>query len=106
MSIEWRVLSMNCLKNLDGLVDVVYEINWLCYAMVNGFDGATQGYAFVQYNPEVAYTPFNQLTQDQVIDWVKDAMGKDAVSQNEQQAIAFAQEKAMPKIVTPPLPWI
>ena len=105
MSIEWRILSMNCLKNLDGLSDVVYEINWLCYAMIEGFDGATQGFVFVEYNPEVPYIPFAELTQEQVIMWVKNSLGEMAVSQYEQQALAFAQEKAHPKTITPRLPW-
>jgi hypothetical protein len=105
MNIEWRVLSMKCFSNLDGLTDVVYEINWLCYATVDTFDGATQGFVCVQYNPDVPYTPFNELTQDQVLVWVKNAMGEVAVIQAEEQAATFANEKANPKTVTPPLPW-
>lgn len=105
MNIEWRVLSMNCFANQDGLTDVVYEINWLCYATDGTYDGATQGFVVVEYNPDAPYTPFNELTQDQVLVWVKNALGEIAVSQYEAQAISYAEEKASPKIVTPPLPW-
>lgn len=105
MNIEWRILSMKCFSNLDGLTDVVYEINWLCYATDGTFDGATQGFVVVQYNPDAPYTPFNELTQDQVLVWVKNTMGENSVLQAEQQALAFANEKANPKTVTPPLPW-
>jgi len=105
MNIEWRVLSMSCIANLNGLTDVVYEIQWLCYATDGTYDGATQGFVSVTYNPDVPYTPFNQLTQDQVLVWVKNALGENAVLQAEQQALAFANEKANPTIVNPPLPW-
>lgn len=105
MNIEWRVLSMKCYPNLDGLRDVVYEVNWLCYATDGTFDGATQGFVILQYNPETPYIPFNQLTQNEVLIWVKAAMGKNPVLQAEQQALAFANEKANPKTVLQNLPW-
>jgi hypothetical protein len=105
MTTEWRVLSMECLANEAGLTDVVYKINWLCYATINSQDGATQGFVVVEYNPDVPYTPFNQLTQNQVLDWVYPILGVNGVAQAEAQAIAIATQKANPTIVAPPLPW-
>lgn len=105
MTIQWSVLSMECISNENGLTDVVYKVNWLCYAK-NGFiDGASQGFVVVEYNPDVPYTPFNQLTQNQVLQWVYEVLGQDGISAAEAQASAIASQKATPIIVTPPLPW-
>lgn len=96
---------MECISNENGLTDVVYKVDWLCYAVDGTADGASQGFVAVEYNPDVPYVPFNQLTQEEVLQWVFDALGPDGITLAESQATATAAQKANPTIVAPPLPW-
>ena len=70
--------------------------------------GETAGaYGSVGFSdPEAGdYTPFDQLTKDQVIGWVKDALGAEQVASLEANVLAQIESQKNPTVVTPPLLW-
>jgi hypothetical protein len=64
------VIQMDTLPQVDGEANVVVSVNYL----VTGVDGANT--ASIQFNQQYtiqqgeAFTPYAQLTEDQVIGWV------------------------------------
>ena len=51
------------------------------------------------------FTPYEDLTQDQVVGWTKDALGDEQVAATEANVAAQIETQKNPPVVTPPLPW-
>lgn len=101
---NWVVTALNCLPNAPEGQDYVINVHWTC----NGTDGTYTGsvYSTCSFPVEskTNFTPFNQLTQQQVIDWCwANGVDKDSAEAAVAQQI---QNQIDPPIVTPPLPWI
>lgn len=101
-TITWSVTAMDCYPQEAGNDDVVFTVHWICA----GVDGE---YSTHVYNttsvpaPEGSFTPYADLTQEQVLGWVwANGVDKDATEAAVQQQI---DKQIDPPVVTPPLPW-
>jgi hypothetical protein len=101
-TITWLIEAMDCKPQEGDLTDVVITAHWRC----NGTDGTFSGtiYGTCSFSqPEGDFTPYADLTQEQVLGWCWNAgVDKDATEANIDQQIA---NQVNPPIVTPPLPW-
>jgi len=104
-TITWIVEQMDCYPTAEGETDVVFTVHW----RVNGVDGEYAGTSYgtqpVTYEAGSSFTPYADLTQDQVIGWVKDAMGPEQVASIEANVEKQVQDAMNPPVVSPPLPW-
>ena len=109
--ITWKIEQMSCYPEVDNYVDVVFSAAW----RVNGVDNTTgvSLYATVygaQYvSPYVEgqpFTPYSDLQESQVIEWVQSAMGEEQVAAINANIEHQIQSQINPPIVTPPLPWV
>jgi hypothetical protein len=106
--ITWQVQQMSCYPESGGETDVVFQVNWVCIAAVSAEPNATSvvnpGLTFVPM-PSGTFTPYDQLTQDQVLDWV---WGTEYFDKAGVEAATAAQLEQIvnPPVVTPPLPWV
>lgn len=97
-------MSLDCYSMIDGQKDVVFKIVW----QLLGADGAL--YSAIPATTEVPYiagqpfTPFNQLTEAEVIAWIDQYTSPEQIAYWE-LAIAENIEKQR-DIVAPPLPWV
>ena len=62
----------------DGFVVTVHYTVTAC-ADVGNFMASTYGTVSYTQQPEETYTPYDQLTKEQVIGWVQTSLGKDTV---------------------------
>lgn len=60
-------------------------------------------YADIPFNPDSSFIPFNNLTEDKVIQWAKEAMGPKRVSQFEDAVRLRFTPRTAP--VTVSAPW-
>jgi hypothetical protein len=101
-TINWIIEAMDCKPQEGNLTDVVITAHWRC----NGTDGTFNAtvYGTCSFSqPEGDFTPYADLTQEQVLGWCWNAgVDKDATEANIDQQIA---NQVNPPIVTPPLPW-
>jgi hypothetical protein len=101
----WAVQQMDAYPEEDGETDVVFNVHWT----LSGTDGTYQGYVYgtqgVTINPDEPFTPYADLTQDQVLGWVFAAMGAEQVASYEANVAQQIQDQINPPVVTPPLPW-
>ncbi len=101
-TINWIIEAMDCKPQEGDLTDVVITAHWRC----NGTDGTFSGtvYGTCSFSqPGEPFTPYDQLTQEQVLGWCwVNGVNKDATEANIDQQIA---NQVNPPIVTPPLPW-
>jgi hypothetical protein len=99
---NWSILSMVTQKQLDGLTDVVIQANWMC----NDDNNIVRNSASVTFNPpQATFTPYDQLTQAQVLQWVFDALGADQVAAIESELQTQLDIVQNPPVVMLPNPW-
>jgi hypothetical protein len=101
-TINWLIEAMDCKPQEGDLTDVVITAHWRC----NGTDGTYNAtvYGTCSFSqPGEPFTPFDQLTQEQVLGWCwASGVNKDATEANIDTQIT---NQVNPPIVTPPLPW-
>lgn len=103
---QWSIQALDCLPQVDGEVDYVVTAHWTVSATDGTYTSSAYGTQGFTYNGGKNFTPFNELTQDQVIGWVQEGMGIDAVVQLQQSLDKQIANQINPPVVTPPLPWV
>lgn len=100
--ITWSITALDCKPQEGQYTDVVVTAHWTCAGQ--DVDYSTSVYATCTFPaPEGAFTPYNQLTQDQVLGWCwANGVDKDVTEAAVQQQI---DNQINPPIVQPPLPW-
>jgi hypothetical protein len=102
---NWTVAQLDCYPEYEGHTDVVFVCHWT----LNGTDGehtaGVYGSVGLTLNPEAPYTPYADLTEAQVIGWVKDALGEEQVASYEENVANQIAALVNPPVVTPALPW-
>jgi len=102
---NWSVIQMDAYPERDGKTDVVFTIHWTLSGSEAGFVGSAYGAQNVTIDLDAPFTPYADLTQEQVIGWVKAAMGAERVTAIETGVANQINEQIVPSVVTPPLPW-
>ena len=101
-TITWNISQLDCVPQVPEGVDYVICCHWQCTGVDGVYSGqvySTTSFAVV----EGAFTPYADLTQDQVLGWIwASGVDKDAT-----EAAVEGQIEAQinPPIVAPPLPW-
>jgi hypothetical protein len=102
-NITWHIEAMDCKPQEGDLTDVVITAHYRC----NGTDGTynatvygTSGFT----QPGEDFTPYADLTQEQVLEWCWNS-GVDKVA-TEASIESQIANQVNPPIVKSPLPWI
>lgn len=101
----WAVVQMDAYPEVDGETDVVFSVHWTLTGTEAGFVGFVYGSQGVTVDPKAPFTPYDKLTEAQVIGWVQDAMGVEQVAAYEANVAQQINDQIYPPVVTPPLPW-
>ena len=106
-TITWTIEAMDCYPQAEGETDVVFNCHWRCNGiLVDGdktYTGTVYSTQAVTYKAGTPYTPYSQLTQDQVLGWIW-AAGVDQASA-EAAVTSQIQQQITPTVISPPLPW-
>ena len=101
-TILWTISQLDCKPQEDGLTDVVVTAHWQCTGTQADYSAQVYGTASFTLG-DGTFTPYDQLTQDQVLGWCwTNGVDKDATEAN---VAAQIEAQINPPIVTPPLPW-
>jgi hypothetical protein len=107
ITMTWDVTAMDCYPQADGEADVVFTVHWTCSGAqtVNGktYTGSVYSTCSLPAPTGSAFTPYDQLTEDQVLGWIW-ANGVDKAATETAVAQQIANQ-INPPVVTPPLPW-
>ena len=103
ITISWLIERL-LTKPVEGsLTDVVITADWRC----NGTDETYSGtcYGSCSFAPPTgSFTPYPDLTQDQVLGWCySNGVDKTAIEANVTQQI---NDQVNPPVIAPPLPWL
>ena len=98
----WSVTAMDCYTKADGYSDVVFVVHWTCTGSFADNTASVYSTCSVPA-PEGSFTPYADLTQNQVLGWIwAGGVDKDATELAVDKQI---QELIAPTVQTPPLPW-
>jgi hypothetical protein len=103
--ITWIISQLDCLPNSAEGPDFVVTAHWRCTGVDGNYTGSVYSTcSFSQTaNADGTFTPYADLTQDQVLGWCwENGVDKDATEAAVQQMI---NNQINPPIVVLPLPW-
>jgi hypothetical protein len=98
----WNIVQLDCQPD-----EYVVTAHWTLTATDGTYIGSVYGSASFEvgyYKPD--YISYDQLTLDQVVAWIKAAIGEEQVASYEKTVADQIQAQITPTIVTPPLPWL
>lgn len=101
----WNVVQMDAYPEKDGLTDVVFTVHWTLSGTDGTYTGGAYGSVGVTLDEGGSYTPYNELTQAQVIGWVQESLGAEQVASLEAGVASQIEQQINPTVVTPPLPF-
>jgi hypothetical protein len=101
----WAVVQMDAYPEYEGHTDVVFTVHWTLTGTDGEYDAGVYGSVGLTLDPEAKFTPYADLTQAQVIGWVKDALGEEQVTSYEDGVANQIAALINPPVVNPPLPW-
>ena len=103
MTILWLIERLLVKPTEGTLTDVVITADWRC----NGTDETYSGtcYGSCSFAPPTgSFTPYDQLTEAQVLDWCyENGVDKSAIEANVTLQI---ENQINPPVVSLPLPWV
>lgn len=104
-TISWNIVQLDCYPQYESQSDVVFNVHWEVVSSEDKYYGRCYGSIGVELDPESPFTPYDQLTKDQVIGWVKNTMGEEKVASLEATVSQQIADQKSPPIVAPNLPW-
>jgi hypothetical protein len=101
----WSVVKMEVRPEVNGNKNVVSVVHWRVDSTDGDYAGYIYGAAGVELDPQAAFTAYEDLVEDEVIGWVKDILGDEAVAGYESSSLSQLADQKNPPVVTPALPW-
>jgi hypothetical protein len=100
---DWDISVLNAYPEAEGQTDVVFTVHW----RLTGTDGTYSANVYstcgVTYEAGTPYTPFAELTKEQVLGWVwASGVSKEGTENVVQQMI---DNQINPPVVTLSPPW-
>jgi hypothetical protein len=83
MKMNWVITNTDYYLSADGETDVIYCLHWTCSDTQDGFTGSVYSTQAVSYTVGTPFTPYDSVTQAMMVEWLKDAMGAEAVAATE-----------------------
>jgi hypothetical protein len=100
---SWTIDSLPNYPSAEGQENVVFQVNWTLTGTDGTYTASEKGGTGVTYVAGQPYTPYNQLTQQEVLSWVQSAMSSETLMLY-QGWIADDIEQQKNQAISP-LPW-
>jgi hypothetical protein len=103
ITLSW-IIERLLVKPTEGtLTDVVITADWRCNGTQDQYSGTCYGSCSFA-PPSGSFTPYPDLTQDQVLNWCfSNGVDKTSIEANVTQQI---NDQINPPVIAPPLPWL
>jgi len=102
-TISWLIERLLCKPTEGTLTDVVITADWRCNGSQDSYSGTCYGSCSFA-PPTGSFTPYNELTEQQVLDWCfTNGVDQTAIEAN---VTAQINDQINPPVVVLPLPWV
>jgi len=99
---NWIILGMPYYPQEAGQSNVVFQVNWQCQAISDSGAANAYGSVPVTYTAGAPFTPYDQLTQEQIWEWVNPQIDRSEIESNLQSLI---DKQKTPETVSVTVPW-
>jgi hypothetical protein len=106
----WKIKSLQTVDEVnetDFVTTILYRVN--CTEEVDGkeYKASTLGSVIIVPKEEEGFVPYADLTEEQVVGWVKESLGKEGVDSIEKSLASQIDKKINPPVApaVKPLPW-
>ena len=104
ITINWIIERLLVKPTEGSLTDVVITADWRCNGSQDQYSGTCYGSASFAPPSGSGYTPYDQLTEAQVLSWCfTNGVDQAAIEAN---VTAQIQNQINPPVVSLPLPWV
>lgn len=100
MTYDWNCKTVDVHPQAEGETNVVYNVHWVVTGTEEDYSATSIGTQVVPLNSEADFIPFEDLTNEIVVGWTKDAMGEEKVQAIEDGIANEIIELANPTSVT------
>ncbi len=91
--IIWRVEDLECLSQVDSFEKIVHKIIWRVDAVNGHFNCYVGGVVEVTHNNNSdTYIQYDDLTEEIVVNWVKETLGIDKTKESEDTVTSLIDE--------------
>jgi len=104
---NWNCKTVDCYPEQNNEADVVYNVHWIVTGTSDQVDPEGKPYSSTSIGTQILDTsgitnfiPFDQLTNEEVVDWTKSAMGDEKVASIEASIQERIQNLITPTSVT------
>lgn len=102
---DWIIEQLEAYPEKEGHTDVVFSIHWRVNANDGGYAATNYGSVAVTLDKTSVFTPYENLTKEQVVSWVKSALGAQQVVDIEAGLAGQIEDLKNPPVIRPGLPW-
>ena len=103
ITISWIIERLLVKPTEGSYTDVVITADWRCNGSQDSYSGTCYGSCSFA-PPTEGFTPYDQLTEQQVLDWCfANGVDKTAIEAN---VTAQIEAQINPPVVSLPLPWV
>jgi len=97
---NWNCKTVDIYPESEGQTNVVYFVHWILTGEEDDYSASYIGLQQIEVNPNETFIPFENLTNEIVTDWVKNAMGPEKVAETENAVALKISEQKNPTSIT------
>ncbi len=97
---DWNCKTVDVHPQEEGETDVVYNVHWIATGVDGDYSANCIGTQVVPLSEGGTFIPFEDLTNDVVVEWTKEAMGEEQVTQVEASIASQIEDQINPTSVT------
>lgn len=97
---DWNCKTVDVHPQEEGETDVVYNVHWIVTGTKEDYSVNNIGTQVVPLDPETPFIPFEDLTNEIIVGWTKDAIGEEQVKAIETSIASQIEEQINPKHTT------
>ena len=97
---DWNCKTVDVHPQEKGQTDVVYNVHWIVTGVDEDYSATNIGTQIVPLSESGAFIPFEDLTNEIVVGWTKEAMGEDQVTEIETSIANQIEDQKNPVSVT------
>lgn len=100
---SWTINLLPNYPSAEGQSDVIFEVIWTLTGVDGQYSASEQGAIGVNYVEGQPYTPYNELTEEQVLGWVTSTIPEETL--NIYKTSIQRNIESQKEVQILPLPW-
>ena len=107
MEIKWSIKNLEVFLNKYNLQNIVHKIYWKLEVIEDTYIQTKEGVEEIIFNENGNFIAFENLTEQQVIEWVKNnCLGKEKAAYFETELLNNIEKLKNPETLIVDVPWI